>query len=147
MDETPFIHLCVTGEEFTVCLLLKIHPFIWSLQAVCLFLAHQVCDVCSRSFTDCGQLIKGANHRCDSPCVSKSACVCLSDTSHPTIPFIFPIFLLPLSKVICPSPPCQLSPFTYLLLSFCFFSPWCLLFCFEVHYSSSGSFMPCLAAL
>lgn len=85
--------LCLIGEEFMVCFLLlniNVHP---SLEAVWLSLAHQVCCVCSRPYTDSGQLIKEASHCPDSPCVSITG-VSLTTPSH-TFPSLFPDLFLP----------------------------------------------------
>lgn len=85
--------LCLAEEEFMVCFLqlnISFHPSLRLLEAVWLSLAHQVCCVSSRPYTDCGQLIKEASYRTDSPCVSITASISVffSSSSHLT-PSIF----------------------------------------------------------
>lgn len=63
--------------------------------------AHQVCCVCSRPYTDCGQLIKEASHRPSSPYVSVTASI--SFTSSHISPSLFPDPFFYLSFVIRPS--------------------------------------------
>lgn len=88
------------GEEFMVCFLLldiNFHLSLWPLEAVWPSLAHQVCCVCSRPYTDCGQLIKEASYRPHSPRVSITAAASFSSPSY-IVPSLFPdpfsIFLL-----------------------------------------------------
>lgn len=124
--------LFLIGEEFMVCFLLLniiFHLSLRPLEAVWLFLAHLVCRVFSRPYTNCGQLVKEASHRPNSPLVSITAGFYLSSPSHISpslLPAPFPIFLLSLGIVIGPCPEGCLPPHPSHGLHFIFMS-WGLL--------------------
>lgn len=113
--------LCLIGNEFMVHFLLlniTVHSSLWPSEAVWLSLAHQLCCVSSRPYTDCGQLIKEASHPPELPCVSITAGVSLTSPLYiPLFPDLFPIFLLSLGPIIGPSPVWKLSPSTSFPLS------------------------------
>jgi len=97
--------LCLTGSGFIACYLqlnTNCHPSLWSLEAVSLSLAQQVCCIFSRPYADCRQLIKKAGQHPDSPWVSITASISLTFSSSQILPALSQPFSN-LSYVIRPS--------------------------------------------
>lgn len=80
----------------------QIPPFSVAIRGCLVVPAHQVCYVCSRPYTDCGQLIKEASHLPYSPCVSITAGVSPTSPSH-IFPSLFPDLFSYLPFIIRPS--------------------------------------------